>query len=94
MATLRLPGLGPMRTFYFRLRREFDRSGSISLGVDTINLGADMPDFRLELDTEYEVRTGCLILDDPVDDDAEYLSEELLKRLPTSAASCNACPPT
>ena len=78
--------LDPMRTFYFRLRREFDRSGSINLGVDTINLGADMPDFRLEPDTEYEVRTGCLVLDDPVDDDAEYLSEELLKRLPPSAA--------
>ena len=78
--------LDPMRTFYFRLRREFDRSGSISLGVDTIDLGADMPDFRLEPDTEYEVRTGCLVLDDPVDDDAEYLSEELLKRLPPSAA--------
>ena len=75
-----------MRTFYFRLRREFDRSGSINLGVDTINLGADMPDFRLEPDTEYVVRTGCLVLDDPIHDDSEYLSEELLKRLPPSAA--------
>lgn len=75
-----------MRTFYFRLRREFDRSGSINLGADTIGLGPDMPDFRLEADTEYEVRTGCLVLDDPIDDDAEYLSEELLKRLPPSSA--------
>ena len=76
----------PMRTFYFRLRREFDRSGSINLGVDTIDLGADMPDFRLEPDTEYVVRTGFLVLDDPIHDDSEYLSEELLKRLPPSAA--------
>ena len=75
-----------MRTFYFRLRREFDRSGSISLGVDAINLGADMPDFRLEPDTEDVVRTGCLVLDDPIHDDSEYLNEELLKRLPPSAA--------
>ena len=71
--------LDAMNTFYFRLHREFDRSGSINLGVDT-------PGFRLEPDSEYVVKTGCLVLDDAVDDNTEFLSEELLRRLPPASA--------
>ena len=78
--------LDPERTFYFRLRREFDRSGSINLGADTINLGGDRADFRLKPDTEYAVRTGCLVLDDPIRDDTGLMSEALLKRLPPPTA--------
>lgn len=70
--------LDPMPTAYFRLHREFDRSGSINLGADT--------DFDLEPDAEYEVRVGCLVLDDALDDDGEFESDELLRRLPHSTA--------
>ena len=76
--------LDPMPTFYFRLRREFDRSGSIDLGADTINLEGDLVDFRPRPDTEYEVRTGCLVLDDPIHDDSGLPSDELVRRLPRS----------
>lgn len=69
--------LNPVETFYFRLHREFDRSGSIELGADT-------PGFALEPDSEYAVRVGCLVLDDAMEDDAEFESDELLKRLPRS----------
>ena len=70
--------LDPVFTAYFRLRREFDRSGSINLGADT--------DLALEPDAEYEVRVGCLVLDDALDDDDEFESDELLRRLPHSSA--------
>lgn len=69
--------LNPVKTFYFRLHREFDRSGSIELGADT-------PGFALEPDSEYAVRVGCLVLDDAMEDDTEFESDELLKRLPRS----------
>lgn len=71
--------LDPMKTFYFRLRREFDRSG-------TINLGSDTPGFGLEPDSTYVVKTGCLVLDDPIDDGEELTSDQLLGRLPGSSA--------
>lgn len=71
--------LNPMKLFYFRLRREFDRSGSIHLGPDT-------PGFELEPSSSYTVKTGCLVLDDPIPDDAEFESAELLKRLPKPSA--------
>ena len=47
--------LDPMPTGYFRLRREFDRSGSINLGEDAIRLPEDDAPFVLEPDSEYEV---------------------------------------
>ncbi len=71
--------LNPMKVFYFRLHREFDRSGSIDLGVDT-------PGFELEPSSSYTVKTGCLVLDDPIADDAELEDEELEKRLPKPSA--------
>lgn len=70
--------LDPVPTAYFRLRREFDRSGSINLGKDT-------PGFSLKPDSEYDVRAGYLLLDDAFDDSAEFESDELLKRLPPSS---------
>ena len=78
--------IDPMQTFYFRLRREFDRSGSINLGADTVDLGPETPDFRLEPDSEYVVKIGCLVLDDAFDDDDEFLSDDLLSRLPPASA--------
>lgn len=78
--------LDPMPTGYFRLRREFDRSGSVNLGEDPVQLPENDTPFALEPDSEYEVRVGCLVLDDALDDDAEFEDEELLPRLPRSSA--------
>ena len=64
---------------YFRLRREYDRTGVIDLGRDT-------PGLTLEADTEYAVKVGYLLLDDPYDDDTGVGSDELVTRLPNSTA--------
>jgi alkaline phosphatase D len=65
--------------YYFRLRREFDRSGSINIGSD--------PNTRvLKPDTRYEVRVGTLLLDDPIDDQEGASWEHLQKRLPPARA--------
>ncbi|MEO1224852.1 MAG: alkaline phosphatase D family protein [Pseudomonadota bacterium] len=65
--------------YYFRLRREFDRSG-------TINLGADEGTTALDADQAYVVRAGTLLLDDPIDDDEGIGWQRLQSRLPTPDA--------
>lgn len=65
--------------YYFRLQREFDRSG-------TINLGADPGTKALEPDTCYVTRVGTLLLDDPIDDDEGVDWEHLQSRLPPAEA--------
>ena len=81
--------LDPMPTGYFRLRREFDRSGSINLGADDIRLPEGDALFVLEPDSEYEVRVGCLVLDDALDDDDEFESDALRRRLAVPSAWCD-----
>ncbi len=67
---------------YFRLRREFDRTGTFTLGEE-IGLGArKRPPQPLRPDTEYVVRVGTLTVDDPNPHDESMASEELGKRLP------------
>jgi len=80
--------------WYFRLQREFDRTGTFLLGED-VELGRHALDRRpdesrsvvkkakpLSPDTEYTVRMATLSLDDPLPD-AESLSDrELAERLP------------
>ncbi len=70
--------INPMKSYYFRLRREFDRTGCIDLGRDT-------PDLVLKPDKEYVARVGYLLLDDPYDDDG-VSSDELTQRLPDPSA--------
>lgn len=65
--------------YYFRLRREFDRSG-------TINLGGDQETIRLKPDTSYEIRVGTLLLDDPIEDDEVTDLEQLQDKLPPAKA--------
>ncbi|MCP4662887.1 MAG: alkaline phosphatase family protein [bacterium] len=72
------------RTQYFRLHREFDRTGTFNLGVDRGLTGRSRP-FRLEPDHTYRVRMGCLALDDAHDNDAILSDDELVKRLPPPA---------
>jgi alkaline phosphatase D len=77
--------------FYFRLQREFDRTGTFVLGKD-VNLGRYVTDCRpgedpdtpvpLQADTEYTVRMGTLSLDDPLPDEESISDRDLIDRLP------------
>lgn len=85
----------PSRTHYFRLRREFDRTGTFNLGSDVsfgvsslpdelIRLGHHAVPFLMQPDTQYVVRAGTLILDN-IDDDEVVQSEDILRKLPPAA---------
>ena len=65
--------------YYFRLRREFDRSGIITIGGDPETI-------ELEADTRYVLRVGTLLLDDPIDDSEETDWNHLKIRLPPPEA--------
>ncbi|MDR4507745.1 MAG: alkaline phosphatase family protein [Candidatus Brocadiaceae bacterium] len=69
------------RTYYFRLHREYDRTGTFNLGKEKgLNRDGDM--FALTPDTTYKVRMGTLALDDAFDNDQIVCDEELTRRLP------------
>ncbi len=67
--------------FYFRLRREFDRTGDINLGVES-GLDDKNKPYTLEPDTEYVVRMATLTIDDPLPGNASMESTALTDRLP------------
>lgn len=67
--------------FYFRLRREFERTGTFVLGEEC-NLGGAGEPWLLAPDTEYRVRLASLAIDDDFDNDARVSSELLVERLP------------
>ena len=67
--------------FYFRLQREFDRTGVFTFGVDA-DLGKDKTSPPLQPDTRYEVRVGTLTVDDPHPDAESIEAFELAHRLP------------
>ena len=79
------------KAYYFRLQREFDRSGAFMLGKD-VALGRHAADgvpesqqddpFTLLPDTEYTVRMATMLLDDPTPDTETLSDVELAKRLP------------
>lgn len=72
-------------TYYFRLHREYDRTGTFELGKDA-GIGGNQKDiYKLDPDTKYTVRMGILILDDPIPDDNELESDELIKKLPDAS---------
>jgi len=73
------PGERPV--FYFRLRREYDRTGTFNLGVDR-SLGGQGEPFVLQPNTEYRVKMATLSLDDPLPNDQDLEGMELAKRLP------------
>ena len=72
---------------YFRLRREYDRTGTFNLGVD-VSLWANeetkkkLKPFALEPSTEYHVRMASLNMDDAYPDDANVTSEQIAAKLP------------
>jgi alkaline phosphatase D len=76
--------------YYFRLHREFDRTGTFNLGVD-VDLGEAPPTnpddhpFRLEPDSEYRVRMGTLTVDDPLANDKNLDDTALRATLPEAS---------
>ena len=71
--------------FYFRLRREYDRTGAFNLGADkSLGDGGEPP--PLTPDTPYRVRMGTIALDDPLPNDQDMEGAELARRLPPPSA--------
>ncbi len=68
--------------FYFRLRREYDRTGSFDLGQER-GLGERGEVYPLDADSKYHVRIGTLTIDDPFSDDEIVESDDLVDRLPS-----------
>jgi alkaline phosphatase D len=66
---------------YFRLHREFDRTGTFNLGVDS-SVGAAQSSAKLKPNTDYVVRVGTLTIDDPFPNDESVSDETLARRLP------------
>lgn len=73
--------------FYFRLRREYDRTGTFNLGED-VSLWKDeqarkkLKSYPLEPATPYHVRIATLNVDDAYPDDANIPSERIVAKLP------------
>ncbi|MFG6178793.1 alkaline phosphatase D family protein [Halomonas sp. THAF12] len=73
--------------YFFRLHREFDRTGTFVLGRQTSLGGRDGPGpFPLEADTEYRVRVATLTVDDPLPDAESLDDADLADRLPPVAS--------
>ena len=77
----------PNDIFYFRLRREYDRTGTFNLGVDK-SLWKDAAEeqrqepFQLKAATNYTVRMSSLNLDDAYPNDSNVSSEAIAAKLP------------
>ncbi len=80
-----VPG-DPSRTHYFRLHREFDRTGTFNLGEDEGLGGENGGPFTLQPDRQYRVRMGTLALDDPRANDESVSDSFLTSRLPPATA--------
>ena len=67
--------------YYFRLHREFDRTGTFNLGTGKgIKDAGDSK--KLKPATKYWVRVGTLTIDDPYANDESITDETLAERLP------------
>lgn len=80
--------------FYFRLRREYHRTGTFNLGVDTSLWGSEaarkqLKPFALTPGTRYRVRMASLNVDDAGNNDDEVSSESVVQRLPEPGAWAN-----
>jgi alkaline phosphatase D len=82
----------PSRTYYFRLRREYDRTGTFNLGVDnSFRIESEEPGpapaqaGTLQPNKQYRVRMGTITLDDPLPNDESVDSRVLLEKLPPAS---------
>jgi len=79
---------GKQRAYYFRLHREYDRTGTFNLGADNnfrkTNAQSKAVEraVPLEPNTTYGVRVGSLTLDDPVSNDEVVDNLKLAGALP------------
>lgn len=71
--------------YYFRLRREYDRTGTFDLGIER-GLAAQGQLYALRPDTEYTVRMATLSIDDPLPNDEDLEGAHLARRLPAPEA--------
>jgi alkaline phosphatase D len=69
--------------YYFRLHREYDRTGTFLLGKES-GIDARAKIIPLLPDTKYTVRVATLTIDDPFPDDDMISNEILLSRLPNA----------
>ena len=74
---------------YFRLRREFDRTGTFNLGLET-GIKALPPSDPLAPDTTYRIRVGTLTIDDPHGNDENIQNNEIGPLLPDPAVWIDA----
>ncbi len=70
--------------YYFRLQREYDRTGTFVLGKE-YGLDSKAEIIPLKPDTKYTVRVATLTIDDPFPDEASIDDEVLLERLPDAS---------
>ncbi|MDE0538719.1 MAG: alkaline phosphatase D family protein [Rhodospirillales bacterium] len=74
---------GDIPVFYFRLHREFDRTGTFCFGDQACITGRDSPPLRPT--TRHIALLGIITLDDPFDDDQNVANEDLAGRLPDAS---------
>ena len=74
--------VNPRRVYYFRLHREFDRTGTFVIGGKDPGLMPDGKNPPLTPDTRYRVRVGTLTLDDPYANDENIEDDVLVGKLP------------
>ena len=81
----------PVHIYYFRLRREFDRTGTFNLGVE-VSMWKDeaehaaLQPFPLKPSSPYRVRMASLSLDDAYPNDHNVPSEWIVSKLPPASA--------
>jgi alkaline phosphatase D len=71
----------PKRSAYFRLHREYDRTGTFNLGKESCIAMKGKP-FALKSNTAYQIRMGTIALDDAQDIEEIVDDEELANHLP------------
>ena len=71
----------PKRIYYFRLHREFDRTGSFEFGKE-VSLDGKASNPKLKPSSLYRARVGTLTMDDPLRDDEILENDTLTSKLP------------
>lgn len=79
--------------YYFRLKREYDRTGTFNLGKDVslwVKEGEKGEPFKLKPDTVYTIRMSTITLDDSLDNEVDVSSEYIAKRMPNPSVWASA----